>query len=108
MVATDLAVIFFVLSVLVSVLAGLVLAVTKYSKKVTKMPGNVTADLVYNRQMLEDPLNTPGDYRDGGPYLPSCPPLAPLPPPPLYTALDNPQTNPTPSYPAQHSLLLKY
>ena len=94
MFATDLAVTFFVLSVLFSMVAGLVLAVTKYSKKVTKMPGNVPEDMVYNRQLLEDPLETPSEY------LPSCPPLAPLPPPPPYTALDNLQTNPPPSYSA--------
>ena len=94
MVATDLAVIFLVLSVLFSMVAGLVLAVTKYSKKVTKMPGIVPVDLVYNRQLLEDPLDVPSEY------LPSCPVMAPLPPPPPYTALDNLQTNHPPSYSA--------
>ena len=62
MFATDLAVTFFVLSVLFSMVAGLVLAVTKYSKKVTKMPGNVPVDLVYNRQMLENPLDRLSEY----------------------------------------------
>ena len=91
MFAIDLAIIFLVLS---SLVAGLVLAVPLYSKKGDKMPGNVPADMVYNRQLLEDPLDRPSEY------LPSCPPLAPLPSPPPYTALDNHLTNHPPSYSA--------
>eukprot|EP00092_Neocalanus_flemingeri_P006749 GFUD01007291.1.p1 GENE.GFUD01007291.1~~GFUD01007291.1.p1 ORF type:complete len:346 (+),score=62.36 GFUD01007291.1:348-1385(+) len=92
--ATDLAVILLVLSVLVGMIAVLVLAVNKYSKKVTKMSANLSADLFCNRQLLEDQLDRNGDRSDS-PYLPSCPPL---PPPPPYTAVDNLQNIPPPSY----------
>ena len=72
----------------------LVLAVNKYSKKVTKMSANMSADLFCNTQLLEDRRDQSGDQSDS-PYLPSCPPL---PPPPPYTAVDNLHPNPPPSY----------
>jgi hypothetical protein len=92
MFATDLAITFLMLSVLFSMIAGLVLAVKKYSKKVTKIPDHIPIDMVYNKQLLEDLLDRPSEY------LPSCPPMASLPPPPPYTALDNHQTTHPPSY----------
>jgi len=87
--ATDLAFIFLVISILACMVVGLVLAVSKYSKKVTKMPDSVPSDLFCNRQLLDDPSDRSSDY------IPSCPPL---PPPPPYTAVDNLQPNPPPSY----------
>jgi len=79
---TDLLVIFLVLSLLLAMVVGLVLAVQKYSRTAGK--GGAGEEGVAS-----------GTGQSCQSYLPSCPTL---PPPPPYTALDSQESAPPPSY----------
>jgi len=87
---TDVATIFLVLGAIVTMVAGLVLALTKYAKKVPKMSGNAPSDVFSRRQLID----LTSDNNEGL-YNPSCPPL---PPPPPYTPLDTTPPQPPPNY----------
>ena len=107
--ATDLFVIFLVLSLLAAMITILVLAVNKYSSKVSKSigaGGSLTSDIFCNHQLLDEQTrDRNSDQGDLNPYTPSCPsePMPQAPPPP-YTPVDNLRTPPHP--PPSYSLLM--
>ena len=97
------------LSLLAAMITILVLAVNKYSSKVSKSigaGGSLTSDIFCNHQLLdEQSRDRISDQGDLNPYTPSCPsePMPQAPPPP-YTPVDNLRTPPHP--PPSYSLLM--